>query len=387
MTGYIGYDYVLFDRLASTTIAEHMTEVEEAHLKNYAFPAQLAAGGRVVYNCSGRGFDWPVQYRRHAAKSTTGANVRTFQPVNLHKTAYLPWRGYEVTDSISRIEVLENRGQQAIVNLLDGFMDRLKKSLDQELARQYFVNGTTYTTSWHGLETIFGNNGTVDVTQTAPSTARRSKNAADIAGYPSATYAGLSTELANYSGNQYDGIWPEGDADPQLDFWSPLILFGDSTNAVFGGSADTWVGQADEIIGFAVTHTSRLGGVDAQPTTCLLDRSLFNGLKTRMRGKETIFVSRAEKDVSLVALGFTNTIVVDGVECTFDSSLPVNTGYMYSYRNIELRCLEGQLLMPEGLEYDIDTQSHKAVVSTMANLKFASPRNFVKLVKNVAQLT
>lgn len=379
-----GYDYVTFDRLTNSTIADHLPGVEEAHLRNYPFPAQLAAGGRVIYNCAGRGFDWRVQFRRHTARSATGANIRTFQPVNLLKNAYLPWRGYEVTDSISKIEVLENRNEQALVSLMDGFMDRLKNSLDQALARLYFQDGNTVTDGWHGLETLFGNNGTIDVTNAG---ATRTKNAADIAGYPSTTYAGLLTELGYYSGTQYDGIWPEGDCDPQRDFWSPLILFGDSTNAAYTQTTHDWANQCEELIGFAVTHTSRLGGIDSQPTTCLLDRSLFNGLKNKMRSKQTIFVSRAEKDVSLVALGFTNTIVVDGVECTYDSSLPVNTGYMYSYRNIELRCLEGQLLMPEPMLYDMDTSSHKAVVATMSNLKFKSPRNFIKIVKNVSQLT
>jgi hypothetical protein len=32
------------------------------------------------------------------------------------------------------------------------------------------------------------------------------------------------------------------------------------------------------------------------------------------------------------------------------------------------------------VEYDIDTQAFKAVVYTLSNLRFASPRNFGKLI-------
>ena len=381
---YTGYDIVAFDRITSTTIAEHMTEVEEAHLRNYAFPAQLQAAGRITFNHGGRGFDWPVQYRRHNVKATTGANARTFAPLNLWKTASLPWRGYEVTDSISRIEIQENKGPQAIVPLLDGFKDRLTTSIDQGLARQYFNDNNTNSEWWHGMETMFGTNGTI----TSTTGAQRATNQADIVAYPSATYAGISTELSAYGGVQIDGIWPAGDVDPQREFWSPLIFIGDSSNSIYTSTvADSWVENCEELLGLAISHQARIGGLNAQPTTGLFDRVMFNAIKSKLRKKETIFRETGSDPASLQAIGFKNVIVVDGLECTSDNSMASGVGYLYSYRNIELRCMEGQLLTTEGPEYDIDTQSHKCVVSTLSNLKFSTPRNFVKIVESRTQIT
>jgi hypothetical protein len=41
--------------------------------------------------------------------------------------------------------------------------------------------------------------------------------------------------------------------------------------------------------------------------------------------------------------------------------------------------MDSSLLRSEGPEYDIHSQSFNAVVSTLSNLKFSSPRNFFKL--------
>jgi len=379
---YTGYDIVAFDRLAATTMADHIRKVTEAHLKKYVVPAQIVASGRATYNHGGRGFDWPVEYRRHNVSASTGANVRTYTPTNRWKQAYLPWRGYQTTDVISRAELNANRGEAAIIKVLDGFMDKLKKSLDQALARQFFNDGNANVDYWHGFESMFGTNGTV----TATTGAQRATNAADLVAYPYDTYAGLSTELGNYGGAVIDGIWPAGDTDPQYEFWSPLMPFGDSTNAEHTSATDTWVGQCDEVLGFAITHAGKNGGPDAQPTTCIMDRSMFNGLKNKMRGKESLQVARTEKNVSLVVLGFANVIVVDGIECTAENSCPANVGYMYSYANMELRCQEDEMFGSDGPEYDIDTQSHKAAVFTHSNLLFGTPRNFVKIFKANSQI-
>ena len=41
--------------------------------------------------------------------------------------------------------------------------------------------------------------------------------------------------------------------------------------------------------------------------------------------------------------------------------------------------MDDSLFRPEGPEYDLRQQSYIAVVSTLSNLKFTSPRNFWKI--------
>lgn len=81
-------------------------------------------------------------------------------------------------------------------------------------------------------------------------------------------------------------------------------------------------------------------------------------------------------------------MVVDGCEITMDAGLPNNTAYGFNWCNCELRCQTAEMFdIEQGVWYDPDVFIHKAVVSTLSNLRFTGVRNFVKIVKNVSQLT
>ena len=205
---YKGFNPVAFSRTAATTLANHIREVEESMLRNYQMGALLEAGGRVNYNNSGEGFDWPVQYRLHKVEGNTGETQRNFARRNLWKTANLEFRGYQTTDSMYYREFRSNKGPEGVVKVFDNFVERLETSLTQGLGGEYYVDGSASGNeqSWHGLESMFVLNGTV----TATSGAQRTANAADIVGYPNDTYSGLSTVLGNYGGKNESGqYWPE----------------------------------------------------------------------------------------------------------------------------------------------------------------------------------
>jgi hypothetical protein len=55
-------------------------------------------------------------------------------------------------------------------------------------------------------------------------------------------------------------------------------------------------------------------------------------------------------------------------------------GYGINYNMMELKSMDSSLLRSEGPEYDIHSQSFNAVVSTLSNLLFKSPRNFFKVM-------
>jgi len=378
---YQGYDTVLFDRHAVSTLAKHITELEDAHLRNYALPAQLQSAGRFMFNQSGRGFDWRVQYKRHSVSANTGVNRRNFTPKNLYKLAYLEDRGYMATDSISTLEVLQNRGPEAIGNLFQNFVERIVNSMDQVLAGQYFIDGSATANEdfWDGLLSMFETNGTVNYSTGA----QRTANQADYVGYPNDTYAGLSTVLGNYGGSNESGvIWPDGDSDPQYDFWSPIIVVGNSSR--FSGTSNLFSEQADEAFRYAITHSGKLGGKAARPTTVLMARGMYNDLKNLISAKEEIAVTDTN---SLRALGFRDVISLDGVELTYDNGVPAHNAFGMSYENITIRSLYGELMHQEGPQYDMDDQIHKAVVSVLGNIKFNSPRNFFRVVDAHSQLT
>ena len=370
-----GFNNVAWARTLNTTLADYLREEEKAILRNYQMLALLESQGRTVMNVGGEGFVWEVQFDVHAVEGNTGETIRQFNRRNLWKNANLDYRGYQVTDAISNRELLANRGQAAVVNVFNRFMERLTESMKLGLATEPYVDGNASgnETSWHGLESMFSVNGTLNVSDGT----QRSTNAADLVGYPNDTYAGISTALGTYGGdNETGAVWPDGIADPSFDFWTPLIVQYVST--AFNGSADTWAAQGDEAMRYAIIHSQRNTLADGQPTNVFLTRNLYRQFLDLIDSKEQINVMRNEA-TGLVALGFKNVVNFDGVDVSWEAAIPTGVGYGLNIKAIELRSMHPQLFVPEGPEYDLVQQQHLAVVSTLSNLRFRSPRGFFKL--------
>lgn len=385
MAEYQGFSNTDWARTLNTTLADYTREEEMAWMKNFQIGALLEANGRISYNHAGRGFTWPVRYKKHRLEGNTGETPRNFARVNLWKTASLPYRGYQATDSVSEKELQENRGEAAIVSVMDNFVGRIEDSIKQGIASEFYNDGnaTGNEEMWHGFESMFAFTQTVTV-GTAGATARTA-NAADYVAYPADTYADLSTTLGNYGGEGDPSLaWPEGVCDPEFDFWSPLIVAYDSS--AFDGSADTFAAQGDEALRFGIIHGQRNSNTNGQITNILLDRTLYYQLLNLLDSKERILISSENE---LRAMGFRNTVVFDGVTVSWEAAIPAAgtgvsgvsgslIGYGFNWSNMELRCMYDTMFKAEGPYYDEHTQRYNAAVKTLSNLKFNSPRNFVK---------
>ena len=97
-------------RTIGTTLVLHLKEEELATFRKYKIFALLEGSGRVAMNQGGRGFDWEVRYRNQPVTSNTGESPRVFARHSLWQRANLPYRGYSVTDMVTKREMLENRG-------------------------------------------------------------------------------------------------------------------------------------------------------------------------------------------------------------------------------------------------------------------------------------
>lgn len=357
-------------RSIATTIVNHLREEEVASLRKYKVFAALEGSGNIRTNMSGRGFDWEIQYRNHNPSGNNGETPRSFARQNLWKNAELEYRGAQVTDAIYKKEMLENRSAQALVNVAGKMASRLLTSMEQYLAKEWVVDGYAAGNElrFHGIESFMGTNGTINVSTGA----QRSANAADPFGYSSDTYAGLSTVLGAYGGSQKSGVWPNGEADPEYDFYSPVIV--NHTSTYFGGS--TWAANCVKAVREAIHQTRRNDTKEDQVDMVLLDRRLFIDFLNTLDSKERVIVSRTN---GLRSYGFTDVFELDGVEISGENSVPANTGYGMAIGNMELLCMENQLMVSEGPFYDEQTQQFRYVVSTLGNLKFKTPRNFFKL--------
>ena len=357
-------------RSIATTIVNHLREEEVASLRKFKVFAALEGSGNIRTNMSGRGFDWEIQYRNHTPSGNNGETPRSFARQNLWKNAELEYRGAQVTDAIYKKEMLENRSASALVNVAGKMASRLLTSMEQYLAKEWVVDGYAAGNElrFHGLESFLGFNGTINVATGATRTA----NAADPFAAPSDTYAGLSTVLGAYGGSQKSGVWPSGEADPEYDFYSPVIC--NYTSSYFGGTS--WSANCTKALREALHQTRRNDTKQDQVDMCLMDRRLYIDFLNKLDEKERVVVSRTN---GLRSYGFTDVFEFDGVECSSENSIPAGVAYGLAIGNMELLCMEGQLYNSEGPFYDEITQQYRYVVSTLGNLKFKSPRNFFKL--------
>lgn len=373
-------------RVIGTTIVNHLREEELAVFRRFKIFAMLESSGNVVMNQSGRGFDWNVRFRNAPVTGNTGDTPRTFSRINMWKRAELPWRGFTSTDSILRRELLENRGQQALVDVASKMAERLKESLEQHLSYQPYKDGNAAgaENDFHGMDSFLNYTGTVDESASGVFDRDNAGSApflggtADRYGYPDDNYAGLSTKLGFYGGGRITGstgTWPNVPVDESADFYSPVII---NYNASSFNAAGTRNWRANCVFAMreGIHQCKRNDTKEAQIDMVVLDRQLYIQFLNTYKDQERIQVS---KENGLKSLGFSDTVQLDGVEITSEYACPAGRGYGLSIGNMELRCLENQLFVGEGPFYEEELQSYRYACSTLGNLRFRSPRNFFLL--------
>lgn len=377
-----------WSRVIGTTIVNHLREEELATFRKFKVFASLEASGNVMMNQAGRGMDWNVRYRNTPVSGNSGDTPRTFSRQSLWKRAELPWRGFVTTDSIFRREMLENRGQEALVNVASGMANRLQESLEQHMGFQIYSDGNApgKENDFHGLDSFLGFDANTTINSTpggaSPFTSRNSGNAADRFFLPNDEYAGLRTNLGFYGGGRISGTdtWPVSPVDPEADFYAPVLINYNSTG--FGNTnGNNWKANCIEATREGIFQSKRNDTRESAIDMVVLDRNLYIQYLNRLNSTERAIVTRS---TGLRAYGFTDVFEQDGVEITSEYSVPAGRGYGFSIGNMELHCLEGQLFTAEGPFFQEELQSYRYSCSVLGNLRFRSPRNFFLLAPGPA---
>lgn len=374
-------------RAIATTIVHHTREEEIAVFRKFKIFALLESSGNILMNQSGRGFDWNIRYKNAPVSGNTGDTPRTFQRTNMWKRAELGWRGFVTSDSIYRRELLENRNQEALVNVASQMASRLQESLEQHLSFQPYVDGDdpNNANSFHGLQSFTGNiapDGNAKTIGAAVPTNNpfedRNADAADKFGAPYDTYAGLSTKLGAYGGgligNDTTDNWPTVPVDPEADFYSPCLINYTSTGFQTGGN--TWADNCVVATREGIHQCRRNDSKDAAIDMVVMDRSMYIDYLNKLDSKERAIITREN---SLRSYGFSDVFEQDGVEITSEYACPAGKAFGLSIGNMELRCLENQLFVAEGPYFSEETQAYRYSCSTLGNLRFRTPRNFFML--------
>jgi len=361
-------------RSIGTTIINYLREEELTTFRKFKVFAALEGSGNVLMNQSGRGIQWQIRYRNQPVSGNNGETPRVFSRQNLWVDAELPFRGYQVPDSIFKKEMLENRGQQALIQVASKMASRLQESMEQHLSHEVWVDGNLPGNHlrFHGIESFMGYDGTVNIDDGT----KRVANAADMFAWPADTYGGVNTGLGAVAGSQHPGSsWPNGTCDPEYDFYSPIIVNYTSTSFK-GGTTPTWEDNCIQAVREGINQAKRNDTKESQIDMVIVDRRMYTQYQNKLDSKERILANNNE---GLRSYGFKDVFQQDGVDISTEYAVPNGCGYGLSIANMEMRCMEGNLMTPEGPFYNEELQSYRYVVSVLANLRFRSPRNFFKL--------
>jgi hypothetical protein len=354
-----------WSRVLNSTIKNYIRDREVNVLRNRKLTALLKKRGRFSFNWSGYKMDWKVKYKRVRLTPYADGDVLTFDRKDRYKTAELDWRGYSLTDSMTKGEFLQNRSKEAIIKLYSSISTDLMDDAEEFFGEEFYINGYLPQNAKRicGIETFGG----------------AQANAGNGAATPTGSYAGLSCVPGFYGGTwNPDSLpaWPNGYGDPQYDFWSPIIVdYGDSLFPGTGAGNNTWANNCIEAVAFGIIKSKKSKSASGMLDVIFLNDELYRTYLSQARTKERIMVDRGQAS-GLVQLGFTDVINQDGVDLTWEYGTPSGVGYGFNVDMMEVRSMQAQVFVPEGPDFDIATKSWRFSIDMYGNVAY-NPKFFV----------
>lgn len=363
-----------WQRILNTTIHQYIKDVEDNIMRNRKILAMLQDRGRVTFNNSGDLMDWKVKYKKSPLRTITDGDTLTFSKVNRYKTAQLDWRGYAVTDALGKFEKLKNQGTaEGIIKLASDIVNSMVFEIEDSFGDEIYADGNAAggTGRIHGLESWFGTSG---------------PSPHGFVGLPSDTYAGLLTNLGNYGGSwskdaSSNTAWPDGTGDVEYSFWSPLVV--DYTDTAWtlpsGVSGYTWANTCTQAIRYAITKSHKNKSKRGMLDMIILESEMYRLVLEQQAVKERLTVVRGDKKGGLYALGFEDSVNVDGVDITSEYGIPDGVGYGLNVDELELRSLQSQLFVPEVPDFDLASYTERFSIDFFGNMR-CNPRYQAKFV-------
>lgn len=319
----------------TATLSKYLKGKVDAFERKSPLWALMKSDGRMVYGGSGNKIEWNMQVKLPTTSVYTDMQTRTFVRHDLLKRLTLDYIAYDCTGAVSKLDMLANRGNEQMTNLLQTEVDGIAKSMENKLLADFYydiaddANRLAGFGSWENVGSSLSNgvfNG-------------------------SGTYAGLSTVLGDLGGSApTSGTWPNGVTEtPQYDAHTPLHL--SSTSTAFGASA-TWEANALNILRNAVLWASKNSRGEGKPTLFVTTQDYMSKLFALLEARERLSIQSATP--KLAKFGF-NTITYYGLECVDDYWCPAATGHGLNMDALELHSMQPDVFSPlEKKDSEID---------------------------------
>lgn len=350
----------------NATAKQYFAGAVDETIRKRLFLALLAKHGRILFNQSGYNCIWDVEKSEHPVQSYGVGGEYSFQEHDFYEQLEIDWRGYLATDEMHEKNVLMNGGDLAIVNLYDSKMPKMRKSIDNHLHGECYIDGnaTNNQNRLHGLKSFTG---------------YTACTAADLVAKNNDTYAGKSTTQGNGATWSSDlgtspnaalaSDWPDGNGPSEYDYLSCLLLNRVSNNWVQGTTdfADT----CGVILRRATTWLTKNGGKDGRPTAFMLASDLFNDYQDYQEAKFRNVLPHPEaRD-----LDFPDVLNQNGVMIAHEFDVPAGEGFAINVKQMEMACLGENLINTRGPYYDIKSSSYLFKAGYYGNFRY-NPKYF-----------
>ncbi len=357
-----------FNRVLQTTIAEYMLGAEDNVVRNRKLLALMKAKGRITYGHSGTALNWGIRYKRRDIDGYADGDTLSFGRSDNFKRAEVPWRGYTMTDMVTKKEKLMNRGKPALIKYVSELVEHMSDDFSDRFHKQLYIDGnaTGNSKKIHGFDSF---------------TAATAQSGNYVA-LPADSYGGLTTGLGDYGGT-WNGTWPLGEGDAEYDFYTPVIV--DYTNTAWTAATKTWPNTCTEAMRFGVIKAKRNDDKKGMLDVGLFDGELYRQFETLLEGKERVIVQQGGGMPTLRNLGFGDTVWFEGIEVTWEYGVPADAaglaqGYGFNVDEMELCSLQDRLFVSEGPFYDEASLSDRFAIHMFGNMKW-NPRYFAKWAK------
>lgn len=335
-------------------------------IRNRFLLSYLQKAGRFVFNVDGRDCTWNVKIRQPEVRSTGGQRPQFVQS-DVHEQLNITHAQLEGTDTIDRNTMMVNKGETQIVNLTEEKLNDLVDSLADKLCSQVYINNSTDTNQYTGLQTfiqgeVTSNNDRVAV----PASGTTYGGKSIVLGAAGGTWS-ANLASANRFNSGLTNDWPEGSGDSQYDYLAPKIL--NYTGSWSSGTND-WATNCEKLIRRARVMINSLSGKGRAPMLHVLSSQLYNELQDTVQVRERLKPSDyADK------MGFPETLSYEGALVEYDFDCPAGKGFALNPQEMSLYSIEKGLMYVDGPTWDTREQAYLFLVGAFGNFRF-NPKCF-----------
>lgn len=140
--------------IVSTTLRNRATDVANNVIRNNALLAYLSRRGNVMPFSGGRTITQPLTYAQNSTfKRYSGYEVLNISPSEVITSAEFPIRQTAVAISISGLEMLQNSGKEAVIDLLKTRLSNAEDTMKNGMSYDIYSDGTA-TGQINGLQAL-----------------------------------------------------------------------------------------------------------------------------------------------------------------------------------------------------------------------------------------